>query len=259
MSPNALSPTDRARFAAAHRSVAHVQDGMKLGLGTGGTAAWMVRVLAARVQAEGLGLTCVPTSERTAALARGLGLRVATLDETGPLDLTIDGADEIDGHRRLIKGGGGALLREKIVAAASAQMIVIVDPAKRVETLGAFPLPIEVVRFAAATTLRRIGEVLAEADVGGRAAAFREEGGAPLATDNGNLIVDAQLRRIGDPEGLAAALLAVPGVVETGLFVGLCTGSVVGHPDGSWEEGSASGRVDPAEAARLPEPAEESA
>lgn len=253
-----LSPSECAKFAAAHRATALVEDGMALGLGTGSTAAWMVRCVAARVRAEGLRLTCVPTSELTALQARALGLTVVGLDDAGTLDLTIDGADEFDPEMRLIKGGGGAHLREKIVAAASRRMVVIADPGKRVSHLGAFDLPVEVLAFGLASTMDRIHSVLDEADVAACEIGVRMDGAERFRTDEGNLVVDCALGRIGAPDALSAALLAVPGVVETGLFLGLCGTVVIGHPDGTVETLPAPGappemgRVDLALAAGLP-------
>ncbi|MGB0905032.1 MAG: ribose-5-phosphate isomerase RpiA, partial [Mangrovicoccus sp.] len=168
-----LSPAEAGKAAAAMVSVAEVQPNSIVGLGTGSTAAWMVRALAARRAEEQLLLTCVPTSDRTAKLARSLGLKVVSLDEVDHIDLTIDGADEFDPEFRLIKGGGGAHLREKLVAAISERMIVITDPSKDVDCLGAFPLPIEVIPYGAAQTEARIQAVLAEADVETRDTAIR--------------------------------------------------------------------------------------
>ncbi len=226
------SPADIAKRAAAERAVGLVEDGMKLGLGTGSTARVFVELLAERARGEGLELTCVATSGGTQGQAEALGLRVTTLDRAGPLDLTIDGADEFDEELRLIKGGGGALLREKIVAAASARMVVIADPSKEVVTLGRFPLPVEIVRFGAEATLRHIARCLEAADVDGRRMELRQGNDGPYRTDEGHCIVDLALGRIGDPAGLDAALNALPGVVETGLFVGLCSAAIVGEPDG---------------------------
>lgn len=253
-----LTESELAKFAAAKRSVAFVEDGMKLGLGTGSTAAWMVRCLAARARAEGLRLSCVPTSDRTANQATSLGLEVVTLDEAGWLDLTIDGADEIDPAMNLIKGGGGAHLREKIVATASDRMVVIADPGKEVAQLGAFALPIEVVGFGVNSSVTQIARVLAGADVATRTIRVRAAGDAPFRTDEGNCIVDAELGAIGEPESLARALNAIPGVVETGLFLGVCDSVVIGHGDGRVDVIASPGaaretsRVDPAEAAQLP-------
>ena len=157
-----LSPADQAKYVAAKRAVELVEDGMKLGLGTGSTAAWMVRCVAQRVKAEGLRIQGVPTSTRTADLARELGLEVVTLDQAGHLDITIDGTDEFDSALNLIKGGGGALLQEKIVASASDRMIVIADFDKHVPQLGKFPLPVEVLGFGLASSRDHIARLLAD-------------------------------------------------------------------------------------------------
>ncbi|MGY6410220.1 MAG: ribose-5-phosphate isomerase RpiA [Alkalilacustris sp.] len=234
MTPD-LSPADQAKLAAARRSVALVEDGMKLGLGTGSTAAWMVRCLAERVREEGLRLSCVPTSQATAALAARLGLTLTTLDETPRLDLTIDGTDEFDPDFNLIKGGGGAHLREKIVATASADLLVIADASKEVGTLGAFPLPVEVIEFGLAATRAQIADALAAEDLPGTESRLRMAGSAPFRTDQGNLILDLHLHRIPDPRRLALLLNRIPGVVENGLFLGLCSRVVIGHADGSTE------------------------
>jgi ribose 5-phosphate isomerase A len=219
----ALGDADRAKRAAAAQAVALVQPGMKLGLGTGSTAAWFVRLLGERAASEDLRLTCVATSEATARLAAACGLAVVPLDEVMRLDLTVDGADEVDGEMRLIKGGGAALLREKIVAAASDRMVVIADEGKRVPVLGAFPLPVEVVRFGWESTRAAVRRVLL----------VRMKGSAPLITDEGHHILDLHLGRIGNPAALSAALLAVPGVVEHGLFLGMAERAILGRPDGS--------------------------
>jgi len=233
--PIDLSPVDRAKFVAAHRAVAQVADGMRVGLGTGSTAAWMVRCLAERVHREGLRLSCVPTSTRTADMARDLGLKVVSLDEAQWLDLTIDGADEVDEALNLIKGGGGALLQEKIVATASDQMIVIADAAKEVKTLGAFPLPVEVVPFGWRTTKLILEEALANLDVMGRETSLRMNGDAPFVTDEGNYIVDLHLKRIGDARASALVLNQIAGVVENGLFIDICDMLIIGHANGSVE------------------------
>lgn len=248
---------DAGKFAAARCAVDLIEDGMRVGLGTGSTAAWMVRALAVRAAREGLDLICVPTSVRTGELASRLGLRVVGLDDVPGLDLTIDGADEFDGAFRLIKGGGAAHLQEKIVAAASARLVVITDPSKAVDVLGAFPLPVEVTPFGHGATARRVADVLAGADVGGRDVVLRVRDGAPVVTDEGNLIYDLHLRRIGDPDGLMCALSCVPGVVETGLFIGMCDTVIIGHGDGRAEVRTAAGAmwhdVDMAGAVGLPE------
>jgi ribose 5-phosphate isomerase A len=226
-----LSPIDRAKFVAARRAAAFVQTGMRVGLGTGSTAAWMVRCLGERVRDEGLRITGVPTSERTAALAREVGIPLATLDEVQWLDLTIDGADEFDADLCLIKGGGGALLREKIVATASDQMIVIADAAKEVATLGAFPLPVEVIPFGWRTTKALIEEALINVDVLARGAELRMAGDVPFVSDEGNRILDLDLKRIGNPRQLSLMLNQIPGVVENGLFIDICDVVVIGHSD----------------------------
>ncbi|MEM1077637.1 MAG: ribose-5-phosphate isomerase RpiA [Pseudomonadota bacterium] len=230
-----LSPIDRAKYVAAKRAVAFIEDGMRVGLGTGSTAAWMVRHLAETVAEEGMQVTCVATSTRTAELARELGLTVTTLDEVKWLDLTIDGADEFDPSLNLIKGGGGALLQEKIVATASDQMIVITDSSKAVATLGAFPLPVEVIKFGWETTKALIEETLVSIDVTGRETRLRMDGDAPYITDEGNVIVDLDLQRIGNARQLSLVLNQLPGVVENGLFLDICDVVVIGKGDGSVE------------------------
>lgn len=227
-----LSPIDKAKFVAAKRAVDFVEDGMKLGLGTGSTAAWMVRCLAERIREEGLRVQGVPTSTRTAELARQLGVPVVSLDEAKWLDLTIDGADEVDLNLNLIKGGGAALLQEKIVATASDQMIVIADAAKEVAQLGAFPLPVEVIPFGWQTTKALIEETLVSMDVLNRDCTLRMNGAAPLVTDEANYIIDLHLKRIGNARQLAMVLNQIPGVVENGLFIDICDIVVLGNADG---------------------------
>ena len=211
-------------------ALGHVRDGARLGIGTGSTAEEFVRLLAEKV-AAGMKVIGVPTSERTAALCRELGVPLSTLDETPELDLTIDGADEIDPQLSLIKGGGGALLREKIVAAASRQMIVIADQSKMVETLGRFPLPIEVNRFGLKATGLAIAAVARELDLSGPLT-LRMTNDAPFVTDGGHFILDASFGRIPDPRALSNGLFAVPGVVEHGLFLGLAQAAIIASADG---------------------------
>ena len=230
--PADLNPIDKAKFIAAKRAVEFVEDGMKLGLGTGSTAAWMVRCLAERIREEGIRVVGVPTSRRTAELAASLGIKVLSLDEVKWLDLTIDGADEFDPNLNLIKGGGAALLQEKIVATASDQMIVITDAAKEVSHLGAFPLPVEVVPFGWQTTKALIEETLVSMDVLGRDVTLRMYGEKPLMTDEANLILDLHLHRINNPRQLALVLNQIPGVVENGLFIDICDIVVIGQADG---------------------------
>ena len=227
-----LSPIDKAKFVAAKRAVEYVESGMKVGLGTGSTAAWMVRCLGERVREEGLKIVGVPTSTRTAELARQVGVPITSLDDAKWLDLTIDGADEFDANLALIKGGGAALLQEKIVATASDQMIVITDAAKEVAQLGAFPLPVEVIPFGWQTTKALIEEMLVGMDVLNRDVTLRMNGDSPLVTDEANYIVDLHLKRIGNPRQLALVLNQIPGVVENGLFIDICDIVVIGHGDG---------------------------
>ncbi|KAA0916045.1 ribose-5-phosphate isomerase RpiA [Aquicoccus porphyridii] len=230
-----LSPIDKAKFVAAKRAADMVEDGMRVGLGTGSTAAWLVRCLGEMVREDGLKIKGVPTSTRTAELAREVGIEVISLDEARWLDITIDGADEFDGDLNLIKGGGGALLQEKIVATASDQMVVIADVGKEVETLGAFPLPVEVIPFGWQTTKALIEETLISMDVLGRQTSLRMNGEVPFMTDEGNHIIDLHLSRIGNARQLAMVLNQMPGVVENGLFIDICDVVVVGYGDGRVE------------------------
>ena len=213
-------PLNAKRLAAA-RALDFIEPGMRLGLGTGSTAAEFVTLLGRRV-AEGLRVVGVPTSERTADQARALGIPLATLDELPELDLTIDGADEFDSRLRLIKGGGGALLREKIIAMASRRMIVIADDSKAVSVLGRFPLPVEIDGFGVAVTLRQTREAAARAGCHGEIT-LRESAGAPFISDGGHFILDCHFGRIDAPEDLAARLTAIPGVVDHGLFLGIAS------------------------------------
>ncbi|VAW04928.1 Ribose 5-phosphate isomerase A [hydrothermal vent metagenome] len=230
-----LSPIDKAKFIAAKRAVEFVEDGMRVGLGTGSTAAWMVRCLGEMVREDGLKITGVPTSTQTAELARDMGIDVVSLDEARWLDLTIDGADEFDSNLNLIKGGGGALLQEKVVATASDRMIVITDASKEVSTLGAFPLPVEVIPFGWQTTRALIEEMLIGLDVLGRDVTLRMSGDRPFVTDEGNYILDLHLKRIGNPHQMAMVLNQMPGVVENGLFIDICDIVILGYGDGRVE------------------------
>lgn len=217
--------------AAAARAVEFVRPGMKLGLGTGSTAKHFVDLLGERVKG-GLDVICVPTSEATHAQAKSLGIPLTTLDETPALDLTVDGADEIDPNLNLIKGGGGALLREKIVAAASARMIVISDPSKLVQTLGRFPLPVEVTPFGYTATRLAVEKAIVSLQKPGPLSLRKGKDGHPFVTDGGHWIIDAALERIDDPKAMAHALSGIPGVMEHGLFVGLADMVIIGGPDG---------------------------
>lgn len=222
-----MSADDQKR-RAGHVAAERVEAGMKVGLGTGSTAAWFVRALAARNLA---GLRCVPTSEATADLARELGLPLSTLEDTPRLDLTVDGADEIGPGLALIKGGGAALLREKLVWEASARCIVIADAAKVVPMLGAFPLPIEVVAFGHKTTGNRIADVLTDHDIT-QPARVRAADRGLVRTDGGNLIYDARCGVIHEPARLADDLKLVTGVVEHGLFLDLADEAIIGLDSG---------------------------
>lgn len=230
-----LSPIDKAKFVAAKRATQYVETGMTVGLGTGSTAAWLVKCLGEMVQNEGLRIRGVPTSSRTASLAREVGIDVVSLDEARWIDVTIDGADEYDADLNLIKGGGGALLQEKIVATASDQMVVIADISKQVETLGAFPLPIEVIPFGWQTTKTLVEELLVGLDVLGRTSSLRMNGDVPFFTDEGNHILDLHLNRIGNARQLSLVLNQVPGVVENGLFIDICDAVIIGYGDGRVE------------------------
>ncbi len=213
------------KIKAAAAALDYVEDGMRLGIGTGSTAEEFVRLLAEKV-ASGFRIEGVPTSERTARLCVELGVPLKSLDELPELDLTIDGADEVDGKLRLIKGGGGALLREKIVACASSRMIVIADETKVVDTLGAFKLPIEVNAFGLAATHIAVEKLAARHGLSGEIA-VRSSGDGPFMTDGGHLILDASFGRIPDADALAHELNAIPGVVEHGLFIGIASLAII--------------------------------
>jgi ribose 5-phosphate isomerase A len=217
--------------AAAARALDFVENGMKLGLGTGSTAEAFLEVLAPRIRG-GLTITGAATSERTAIKAKSLGIPVAPLEQVAPLDLTVDGADEADRALNLIKGGGGALLREKIVANSSKRMIVVCDGSKLVERLGRFSLPVEVAEFGHAVTARGIAECAGNLGYGSTPMVLRLSEGAPYRTDGGNVIYDCAFGAIPRPDALATALKAITGVVEHGLFIGLATTLIVAHtPD----------------------------
>jgi len=220
--------SDLQKKNAGEAAAQHVEPGMVVGLGTGSTAAWFVKALAARNLS---GLRCVPTSEKTADLARDLGLTLSTLEDTPRIDLTVDGADEVGPGLALIKGGGAALLREKLVWEASSRCIVIADAAKVVPVLGAFPLPIEVVAFGHKTTANRIADVLIDHDINTPARLRMAERGV-VVTDGGNLIYDMASGRIEEPAALATALKSVTGVVDHGLFLDLADEALVGTDAG---------------------------
>jgi len=223
-----MSSTDLDAFkrAAALKAVDYVKDGMVVGLGTGSTAKHMVIALGEKVRA-GMTLRGVPTSQETATLAKECGITLIDHENRWVIDVAIDGADQVDPAFNLIKGGGGALLREKIVAASAKQFIVLVDHTKRVPVLGgSFPLPVEVVPFGWGSTAREI-ESLTKSRV-----VLRERNQTPFKTDSGNLIVDVHLAQIDRPQELEIALNHIPGVVETGLFIGRTDVLIVGTPNG---------------------------
>ncbi|MDP6940961.1 MAG: ribose-5-phosphate isomerase RpiA [Planctomycetota bacterium] len=219
-----------SKQAAGNAAASLVEDGMILGLGTGSTVAFFLDAVALRINAEGLKLKGVPTSEDTAEKARGLGIELSTLEETPDLDLVVDGADEVDTAFRLIKGGGGALLREKIVAAAGAKVAIIVGEGKRVERLGTtFLLPVEILPFGHTATAQKVSAQGCQPFL--RTA---DQEGTRMVTDNGNYILDCKFENgIENPEELHRLLSEIPGVAEVGLFLNHCDVLVEGQPDGT--------------------------
>jgi len=223
--------SDDLKKQAAKAAMQEVRSGMRIGLGTGSTAKHFVDYLGADV-ANGYKCLCVPTSEATAAQARSLNIPLTTLDEIDALDVTVDGADEIDSNQVLIKGGGGALLREKIVAAASAKMVVIADTSKIVDQLGVFPLPIEVNKFGLGATTNLVKKIMNDFKAQGDLVLRAGSDGQPFETDGGHFILDASFGRISDAKALSSALLEVPGVVQHGLFINLCAAAYLASPEG---------------------------
>lgn len=212
---------DALKREAARAALEEVRSGMRIGLGTGSTAKHFVDLLGEKV-AEGFDCLCVPTSTATERQARDLDIPLTTLEEIDSLDLTVDGTDEIDRDFQLIKGGGAALLREKIVAAASARMVVIADDSKLVDQLGKFPLPIEVNPFGLAATQKAVAKVMVNMGATGGLVLRKAADGEIVITDGGHYILDASFGRISDAKALSTALLDIPGVVQHGLFIGLC-------------------------------------
>jgi ribose 5-phosphate isomerase A len=214
---------DEQKEAAARASLRFVRDGDIVGLGSGSTATYLVQLLGERVQA-GLKIRAIPTSRQTQELATALGIPLTTFDQTQQIDVTIDGADEVDPQLQLIKGGGGALLHEKIVASASKQMVVVADSTKQVPVLGAFPLPVEVVAFAQALVRRKIESL-------GASVTLRYANGSVFVTDEGHHILDCNFGQIPDPATLARKLNAIPGIVEHGLFIDMASVALIATPE----------------------------
>jgi ribose 5-phosphate isomerase A len=228
-----LSLSDRSKYACALRASALVENGMKVGLGTGSTAYWLVYHLAERVRSEGLEFVGVPTSNKTREQAQAEGLKLISMDDAGRLDITIDGADEFDQSMNLIKGGGGAHLQEKIVAFGSDRMVVIADETKKVNKLGKFPLPVEVLKFGSASSQKQIEELLIAQNYKDFTVQMRMEKNKPFITDEGNYIFDLNLGEIQNPRKLCVDLNIIPGVVENGLFIDVCKAVVIGYSDGT--------------------------
>jgi ribose 5-phosphate isomerase A len=207
---------EQEKEAAARASLKFVKDGQVVGLGTGSTAAYFIKLLAEQVK-NGLRIRGIPTSVRSRDLATSLGIPLTTLDECQEIAITVDGADEVDPQLRLIKGGGGAMLREKIVASATRQLVIVADSSKQVQVLGKFPVPVEVIPFAQALVTKRIAAL--GADVQLRMGAD----GKPFVTDERNHILDCRFGPIRDADGLARQLSDMPGLVEHGLFIGMAS------------------------------------
>jgi ribose 5-phosphate isomerase A len=207
---------DQEKEAAARASLRFVKDGQVVGLGTGSTAAYFIKLLGDEVK-RGLRIRGIPTSVRSRELAESLGIPMTTLDECQEISVTVDGADEVDPQLRLIKGGGGAMLREKVVASATKQLVIVADASKQVPVLGKFPLPVEVIRFAQALVAKRIAALGAEVSM------RTDADGKPYVTDENNHILDCRFGQIRDADGLARELSGMPGVVEHGLFIGMAS------------------------------------
>ncbi len=221
---------DQMKKAAAIAALKFIKPGMKVGLGTGSTANHFIEALGLKVK-EGLDIMGVPTSAASKELAESLGIPLTTLEAHPYIEVTVDGTDEFDANFCLIKGGGGALLREKIVATSSRHMVVIADESKRVKTLGKFPLPVEIVRFGAKATAWKIERAFKLLKLEAKMT-LRVRDGQPFVTDNGNLIFDCALGAIPEPARLDTLLNSIPGVVDTGLFVGICGIILMGTPTG---------------------------
>ena len=228
-----LTESELGKKVAAVKALEFVKSGMVIGLGTGSTAAWFLRLLAERIITEKLIISCVPTSDVTKESAHKLHIPLTTIEEARAIDLVVDGADEFDPMLNLIKGGGGALLQEKIVAAAANHMVVITDYTKKVSSLGAFDLPVEVVKFGSRSTKTSIEAVLKKLNYTKYELLFRTQNSQKFVTDEQHFIIDLKLNKIKEPQILHNHLIACPGVVETGLFVNLANTIVVGKSDGT--------------------------
>ena len=228
-----LTAHELGKKVAAAKALDFVKSGMIIGLGTGSTAAWFLELLAEKIMMEKLVVCCIPTSKATKAHAEELQIPLTTIEQVGVIDLVVDGADEFDPMLNLIKGGGGALLQEKIVAAASNRMVVITDYTKEVLCLGAFDLPVEVVKFGARSTKLGIEHVLNKLNYSVFELHFRQQNSEKFITDEGNFIIDLKLKKIKKPQILHNDLIACPGVVETGLFLDLANTIVIGRSDGT--------------------------
>lgn len=227
-----LSSAEIGKFISAFHALNYVESGMKIGLGTGSTAAWLVRLLADAQKNQGLNFDAVATSKSTTDLAQSLGLKIHHLDDLGQLDLVIDGADEFDPDLNLVKGGGGALLQEKIVETAADKLVIITDASKQVKKLGAFPLPLEIIKFGWQTTQRLIEGVLRDLNFEVTLVLRRMLKDVPVTTDEGHYIFDLHLKEIDNPVNLSQDLLGIAGVVETGLFLNMTTAIIVGDGAG---------------------------
>lgn len=224
-----ISPQDLAKIAAGKAAIEQfIFDGIKIGLGSGTTSHFFVRLLGEKVS-DGLNVIATTTSRGTASVAAEAGIDILDINEIGELDLTIDGPDEIDDQFRMIKGGGACLLWEKIVAHSSKKMITICDETKLVDCLGAFPLPVEVVQFGWQRTKHMISQVLFDAGISKADIYQRRQNGAPVITDSGHYIIDCKCGRIEDPQYLEIRLNMIPGVVENGLFTREAAGMIIGN------------------------------
>jgi len=210
---------------AAEAAVEYIKDGMTVGLGTGSTAYWAIQKIGEKVK-SGLDIKAIATSNQSELMARQLGIKIISFAEIEKIDITIDGADEVDRQLNLIKGGGGALLREKIVAAASKQLCIIVDESKLVQRLGKFPLPVELIVFGHEMIMRKLGSL-------GCFAKIRMANDKPYMTDNGNYIADCDFGMIENPQQLHNQINAIPGIVDNGLFVNMASFVIAGYTDGT--------------------------